>query len=104
MWSLLGVHFKYSSVYVSIPNSLIIPSPHLSPLVTVAETKFYKSFLSGMYNHTFLGPWETYSIDYILVVIYLTLLWDGQGYIFDPLILQVWFITNDICHLFAILY
>jgi len=26
--SLLVIHFKYSRVYVSIPNSLTIPSPH----------------------------------------------------------------------------
>ena len=33
-------------------------------LVIIAEINFYKSFLSGMCNHTFLGPWETYSIEH----------------------------------------
>ena len=35
--SLLVIHFKYSSVYMSIPNSLTIPSPHPSPLVTISS-------------------------------------------------------------------
>ena len=32
---LLIIHFKYSSVYMSIPNSLILPSPHPYALVTI---------------------------------------------------------------------
>ena len=35
--SLLVIHFKYSSVYMSIPNSLTIPSPYPFPLVTVSS-------------------------------------------------------------------
>ena len=32
--SLLVIHFKYSGVYMLIPNPLTIPSPHSYPLVT----------------------------------------------------------------------
>ena len=32
--TLLVIHFKYSSVYISIQNSLTIPSPYSSPLAT----------------------------------------------------------------------
>ena len=35
--SLLVIYFKYNSVYMSIPNSLIIPPPHPSPLVTISS-------------------------------------------------------------------
>ena len=28
---MLGIYFKYSSVYMSIPNSLTIPPPNPSP-------------------------------------------------------------------------
>ena len=38
--SLLVIYFKYSSVYMSIPNSHFISSPHLSPLVTVMKLVF----------------------------------------------------------------
>ena len=31
--SLLVIHFRYGSVYMSIPNYLTVPSPHLSPHV-----------------------------------------------------------------------
>ena len=34
--SLLVIHFKYTSVYMSTPNSLTIPSPYTSPLVTIS--------------------------------------------------------------------
>ena len=30
-YSLLVIHFKYSSVYLSTPNSLTVPPPHPSP-------------------------------------------------------------------------
>ena len=33
---LVGIHFKYSSVYKSISNSLTVPSPRLFPLVTIS--------------------------------------------------------------------
>ena len=39
--TLLVMHFKHSTVYMSIPNSLTIPSLHPSPLVTI--TSFFKS-------------------------------------------------------------
>ena len=39
--SLLVIHFKYSSVYMSIPNSLTIPFPHPSPLTVMSW--FWKS-------------------------------------------------------------
>ena len=54
--SLLVTHFKYSSVYMSIPNSLTIPSPHPSP----CNHKFAKSlslfffFLDGHAEPHFL--------------------------------------------------
>ena len=35
--SSLVIRFKYSSVYMSIPNSLTIPSFHPSPLVTISS-------------------------------------------------------------------
>ena len=35
--SLLIIHFKYSSVYTSIPNSLSIPSLYLSPQATISS-------------------------------------------------------------------
>ena len=35
--SLLDVHFKYSSVYLSIPNSLSIPSPDSLPLAPISS-------------------------------------------------------------------
>ena len=34
--SLLVIYFKYSSVYMSVPNSQSILPPHLSPLVTIS--------------------------------------------------------------------
>ena len=34
----LFVHFKYNSVYMSTPNSLIIPSPHSYPLVVTINS------------------------------------------------------------------
>ena len=33
--SLLVIHFKYSRVYTSIPNSLTVPLLHPCPLVTI---------------------------------------------------------------------
>ena len=41
--SLLVIHFKYSGVYTSIPNSLTIPSPYPSPLKTISS--FSKSVI-----------------------------------------------------------
>ena len=39
-------YFKYSSVYLSIPNSQSIPPPHPSPLVTISSfSKFVSMFL-----------------------------------------------------------
>ena len=35
--SLLVIHFRYSSVYMSIPNSLTVLSPHPSHLVTISS-------------------------------------------------------------------
>ena len=35
--SLLVIHFKYSSVSMSIPNSLTVPSPSSFPLITVSS-------------------------------------------------------------------
>ena len=37
--SLSVIHFKYSSVYVSIPNSLTIPAPILPPVTTSMFSK-----------------------------------------------------------------
>ena len=39
----LVIHFKYSSVYMSIPNSLTIPAPHPSTLLTIS--KIYKQLM-----------------------------------------------------------
>ena len=33
--SLLVIHFKYSSVYMSFPSSLTIPFPHSSPILKI---------------------------------------------------------------------
>ena len=52
--SLLVIHLKYSNVYMSIPNSLIILSPHPSPPATVSS--FSKSaglFLCGKQVHLY---------------------------------------------------
>ena len=35
--SLLVIHFKYSNVYLSLPNSLTITSPHLFILATISS-------------------------------------------------------------------
>ena len=37
--SLLVIHFKYNSVYMSIPNTLTIPSPQLSPVTMSSFSK-----------------------------------------------------------------
>ena len=37
--SLLVIHFKYSSVYMSIPNTLTIPSPQLSQVTVSSFSK-----------------------------------------------------------------
>ena len=42
--SLLGIHFKYSSVYMSIPSSLTIPSPDSFPLSTISSFSRSVSF------------------------------------------------------------
>ena len=43
--SLLIIHFKYSSVYMSVPNSLSVPSPYLYPWTTainpMVQSKFW---------------------------------------------------------------
>ena len=46
--SLLVIHLKYGSVFMSTPNSLTIPvRPHPSPMVTVSSfSKFVSLFLS----------------------------------------------------------
>ena len=50
--ALLVIHFKYSSVYMSNPNSLTIPSLHPFPLVTVSSfSKSVSLFLFCKYVH-----------------------------------------------------
>lgn len=46
--SLLVIHLKYGSVFMSTPNSLTIPvRPHPSPMVTISSfSKFMSLFLS----------------------------------------------------------
>ena len=46
--SLLVIHLKYGSVFMSTPNSLTIPAhPHPSPMVTISLfSKFVSLFLS----------------------------------------------------------
>ena len=41
--SLLVIHFKYSSVSMSIPNSLTIPSPNFCNIYLFSETVLYSS-------------------------------------------------------------
>ena len=45
--SLLVICFKYSSMYMSIPKSLTLPSPHSSPLITISSFSKFVSLLHG---------------------------------------------------------
>lgn len=40
-----------------------------------------ESFISGMSSHTFLGTWEDFSIDYIMVTIHMMSSSDNKGYV-----------------------
>ena len=53
--SLLAIHLQYSSGYMSIPNSLAIPPPHPSPLVTMSVfSKSVSLFLFYTKVHLYL--------------------------------------------------
>ena len=51
--SLLVICFKYSSLYMSIPKSLTIPSPHSSPLITLSS---FSKFVSPLHSGNLIKP------------------------------------------------
>ena len=71
--SLLVIHLKYSSVYMSIPNSLTIPSPYPSPLVTISL--FSKSV--SLLKPVLFSPFIVQGLPGLVIISTAWLLWDA---------------------------
>ena len=58
--NLLVIHFKYSNEYMSVPNSLTIPSSHSSPMATISF--FSKSVSLYLKNYKFITNKSKYHV------------------------------------------
>ena len=80
-----GIHFKYSSVYMSIPNFLTVPSPCLSSLATISP--FSKSADSLFTEQKSVRL----SLHFYLVLKVLILSWTQLDRMLETALWSVWF-------------
>ena len=83
--TLWGIHFKYSSVYMSIPNFLTVPSPCLSSLATISPFSKSADSLFIEQKSVRLG------LHFYLVLKVLILSWTQLDRMLETALWSVWF-------------